>query len=83
MPMNHPERSTRSMTWSASNADISRPVDRFNPELDCQKGEDLRRPQAGYRVCSSVASAREIKKSLNSAAMTLLGVTRHKVHALY
>ena len=61
----------------------SRPVDRFNPKLDRQKGEDLRRSQARYRVRSSVASAREIKKSLNSATMTLLGITRHNVHALY
>ena len=52
------------------------------PELDRRKEEDLRRPQAGYRVRSSVASAREIEKGLNSAAMTLLGVSRHNAHVL-
>ena len=70
------------MTQSGSSVDNPLPDDRFDPELDCQKGEDLRRPQAGYRVCSSVASAREIVKSLNSATMTLLGVTRHNAYAL-
>ena len=72
------------MTQSGSSVDNPLPDDRFDPELDCQKGEDLRRPQAGYRVCtcSSVASAREIVKSLNLATMTLLGVTCHNAHAL-
>ena len=59
MPMNRPEQSTQ----SASSVDIPRPVDRFDPELDRQKGKDLRCPQAGYRVHSSVASASEIEKS--------------------
>ena len=71
------------MTQSASSVDIPRPIDRFDPELDRQKGEDLgdHRPDIEY-VCS-VASAHEIKKSLNLAAMTLLGITRHNAHALY
>ena len=67
----------RSTTRSASSVDIPCPVDRFDPKLDRQKGEDLRRPQAGYRVHSSVTSACEIEKSSNSAAMTFSGVTRH------
>ena len=83
MPMNRPERLTLSTTRSASSVDIPHPVDGFDPELDCQKGEDLRRPQARYRVCSSVASACEIDNSLHSAGMTLLGVTRHNEHARY
>ena len=47
------------MTRSVSSVDIPRPVDRFDPKLSHQKGEDLRQQQAGYRVHSS---AREIEK---------------------
>ena len=83
MATNRPERLTRSMARSAPSIDIPRRVDRFDPKLDRQKREDLRRPQLGYRVHSSAASAREIEKSLNSAAMTLLDITRHNAHALY
>ena len=79
MPMNQPKQSIR----SASRIDIPRPVDRFDPDVNRQKGEDLRRPQARYRVCSLVTRVHEVKKSLNLAAMTLLGVTRHNAHALY
>ena len=82
MPMNRPERSTRSRTPSASSIDVLSPIDRFDPVCDCQEGEDLRRPQAGCKVRSSVASTREIENSLYSAAMTLLGVIRHNAHAL-
>ena len=74
MPMNRPERSTRSRTRSASSVDILRPVDRFDPVCDCQEGEDLRRPQARCRVHSLVASAHEIENCLYLAAMMLLGV---------
>ena len=66
MPINHPEQSTRSTTWSASSVDIPR-----SDELDWQKREDLRGPQVGYRICSSVTSAHQIEKRLNSAAMIL------------
>ena len=83
MLINRPERSTQSPTRSASSVNIPCPVDGFDPELNRQKREDLRLPQAGYRVPSSVASVRVIEKSLNLAAMTLLGVTRHNTHALY
>ena len=71
------------MTWSASSVDIPCPVDRLDPELDRQKGEELRRPQSGYSVHSSVASTREIEKHLNSATRTLLGVTHcgYSVHS--
>ena len=58
VPMNRPVRSTQSTTWSASSINIPRPVDWFDPKLDCQKGEGLRRPLARYRVRSSIVSAR-------------------------
>ena len=69
--------------WSASSVNIPHPVDWFDPKLDRQKGEGLRRPLARYRVRSSIVSAREIEKSLNSAAMTLLGITRQNTYVLY
>ena len=51
-------------------------------ELNRQKGEDLRQPQARYRVRSSVTSAHNTKKSLNLVAMMLLAITYHKANAL-
>ena len=58
----------------------------FDPKLDREKGEDLRRPGAGYRVLSSVhsciASAHKIENNLNLAAITLLGIIRHNTQAL-
>ena len=80
--MNRPKRAIRSTTRSASSIDIPCPLDRFDPELNHQKEVDLRQPQAGYRVCSTVASSHEIEESLNLAAMTLLDIIRHNVHAL-
>ena len=61
MPMNRPGRLTRSRTRSASSVDILHPFNRFDTECDRQKGEDPRRPQAGYRVDSAVASARKVE----------------------
>ena len=83
MPMNRLGQSTRSRTQSASSVDILHPFDWFATELDCQKEEDPRRPQSGYRVHSAVASAREIKYYLYSTAMTFLGVIRHNMHAIW
>ena len=83
MLMNRSEQSARSPTWSASSVDIPCPIDRLDPELDRQKGEDLRLPQSGYSVHSSVASTREIEKSLNLAARTVLDVTHCNAHAPY
>ena len=81
--MNRPEQSTQSMTpRSASSLDIPHPVDGFDPKFDRRKGVDFRRSQTAYRAHSSVTSACEIKKSLNLAAMTILGVIRHNMHAL-
>ena len=61
---NRPMRLTRLRTQSVSSVNILRPFDRFATESNRQKGEDPRRPQAGNRVHSVVASAHEIEYCL-------------------
>ena len=65
--------------------DIPCPIDRFNLKLDCQKEGDLRWPQAGFRVRSSVTGAREarFRRVWIRVVMTFFGIIHHDTHALY
>ena len=83
--INHPERSSWLTIQSVSSIDIPCPIDRFNLKLDCQKEGDLRWPQAGFRVRSSVTGAREarFRRVWIHVVMTLFGIIHHDMYALY